>query len=439
MASSRPPRRDSSVKRRPRRYASKVRRCRSQRIALRAPLTRLAMTHPQPAFRAPQNPAHERGGLLAREPLGELHGLADGDVGGDVIHGAHLVEREPQDGAVHRAHPVHGPPDRDLREQPVQVLFLALHFPRQPHGVLLEIPPVAPPALERRLDGNLVNVALVENEKRLLAGPPAAQSSDPREVLVRARVHPHPVADVHKERHLHHEAGLQSGGLAPPGGRVALEAWVGLGDLQVHMRGGLDAYHLAVRREHADRAVGHDVPARLPDGLHGDRELVVGLRVHEVEKVPVPVEVGHRAGLGPDALELLPRPEGLLDHRPRVYVAQPRPDERAPLARLDVLEIEDGEPFSIHPNGTTVPELVGGYHAENSPSKSLGVAIQRTANPVRRRDIIAQISGRLSSRRCPYRPKCYRTAARYPEAPIPATFAFNTGETTETCLHRSSL
>src|SRR5918998_561257 len=169
MASSRPPRRDSSVKRRPRRYASKVRRCRSQRIALRAPLTRLAMPHPHP---------------------------------------------------VHRAHPVHGPPDGDLREQRVQVLLLALYPPGQPQGVLLEVAPIRAPPLERRPDGTLVDVALVENEKRLLAGPPPAQSSDPREVLVRARVHPHPVADAHEERHLHYNPSLQSGGRGCPPGPV---------------------------------------------------------------------------------------------------------------------------------------------------------------------------------------------------------------------------
>src|SRR3712207_7855023 len=38
--------------------------------------------------------------------------IFDGDVGGHVLHKEHLVERQPQDRAVHGAHPVHGPPDR---------------------------------------------------------------------------------------------------------------------------------------------------------------------------------------------------------------------------------------------------------------------------------------------------------------------------------------
>src|SRR5215210_7454324 len=38
-----------------------------------------------------------------------------------------------------------------------------------------------------------------------------------------------------------------------------------------------------------------------------------------------------------------------------------------------------------------------------------------------------------------HRPRMYRLAARYPEAPIPATVASTTGETTETRLQPSSL
>src|SRR3712207_7453967 len=51
----------------------------------------------------------------------------------------------------------------------------------------------------------------------------------------------------------------------------------------------------------------------------------VGLGVHEVEEIPIPIEVRHRSGLGPHALELLPSPEGLLYDPSGIDVAQPRP------------------------------------------------------------------------------------------------------------------
>src|SRR3712207_5115483 len=93
----------------------------------------------------------------------------------------------------------------------------------------------------------------------------------------------------------------------------------------------------------------------------------VGLGVHEVEEIPIPIEVRHRSGLGPHALELLPSPEGLLYDPSGIDVAQPRPDERAPLAWLDVLEIKDREPLAVYPDGAAVLELVGGYHARLLP------------------------------------------------------------------------
>src|SRR5215210_5664201 len=104
MASSRRLRRDSPVKRNSLRYSSKVRLCCSQRSWLRVPLASLAMTHlaVDASLCAPQDAAHEGGGLLARVPPGELHGLVDGDLGGHVLDEEHLVERQPQDRAVHR-------------------------------------------------------------------------------------------------------------------------------------------------------------------------------------------------------------------------------------------------------------------------------------------------------------------------------------------------
>src|SRR5215212_11442330 len=71
---------------------------------------------------------------------------------------------------------------------------------------------------------------------------------DPRQVLVGAGVHAYPVADVNEERHLHHDPGLQGGGLVSARGRVTLEAGVGLGDPEVHMRQRLHAYDLAIGR-----------------------------------------------------------------------------------------------------------------------------------------------------------------------------------------------
>src|SRR3712207_9453700 len=98
---------------------------------------------------------------------------------------------------------MYGPPDRNLREHRVQVLLLPLDPPRQPDGVVLEVPPVRAPAFPRRLDGATVDVALVQHEKGLLARSPPAQGSNPPQVLVRPRLPPHAVTHVDDEPHLH--------------------------------------------------------------------------------------------------------------------------------------------------------------------------------------------------------------------------------------------
>src|SRR5688500_11212984 len=71
-----------------------------------------------------------------------------------------------------------------------------------------------------------------------------------------------------------------------------------------------------------------------------------------------------------------------------------------------------------------------------SPSKHLAATVRRTENRRRRRDIIAQIEARPSADQA-RRSRTYRTAARYPDAPIPATGASTAGEATDPRLRPS--
>src|SRR4028119_2265933 len=154
IASSKLARRGSPVNRKPCRYPSKARRCDSQRSPL---FNLLAMGYPamgQP-LRAAQHAPDKGGRLVAGEALRELDGLSHGHARGHVTDMEHLVEGEAQDRTLHRAHAVHRPPFRDLREQPVEGVPLRLHAAQQPHGVLLDVPPVLPPARHGRLQGPL--------------------------------------------------------------------------------------------------------------------------------------------------------------------------------------------------------------------------------------------------------------------------------------------
>ena len=75
------------------------------------------------------------------------------------------------------------------------------------------------------------------------------------------------------------------------------------------------------------------------DGL--DVELVVGLVVHEHERAALAVEVLHLALVDDRERDLLVGAEGALEHRAAGDLLELGAHERAALARLDVLELDD--------------------------------------------------------------------------------------------------
>ena len=98
------------------------------------------------------------------------------------------------------------------------------------------------------------------------------------------------------------------------------------------------------------------------DARLGDRELLVGLLVHEVRVGAVGVEELHLARLGADRAELLAGAERAVDHRAVGGAAQLRAHERPALAGLDVLELEDLEDRALDLDVVAVLELVRGDH-----------------------------------------------------------------------------
>ena len=118
----------------------------------------------------------------------------------------------------------------------------------------------------------------------------------------------------------------------------------------------------AVDEQHLHVVAGLQPAQGLGHRRLGDRQLVVGLRVHEVRVGPVRVEELHLAALGVDLPELLAGPEGPVDHGPVRGPPQPRAHERPALAGLDVLELEDLEDGAVHLDVVAVLELVGRDH-----------------------------------------------------------------------------
>ena len=76
----------------------------------------------------------------------------------------------------------------------------------------------------------------------------------------------------------------------------------------------------------------------------------------------VAVEELHPAVLGAHRTELLPRTEGAVDNRAIARPPKAGAHERAPLAGLDVLELEDLEDSAVDLDVIAVAELVRGEH-----------------------------------------------------------------------------
>jgi hypothetical protein len=76
---------------------------------------------------------------------------------------------------------------------------------------------------------------------------------------------------------------------------------------------------------------------------------------------PVRIEELHLASLRANVSELLAGAEGAVDHVAVARAAEFRAHERAALARLDVLELNDLEDRSVDVDVIPVLELIGAY------------------------------------------------------------------------------
>src|SRR4051794_3269334 len=184
-----------------------------------------------------------------------------------------------------------------------------------------------------------------------------------RHVLAGAGVHAHAVADVDEQRYAHRDARLERRRLVAAAGRgVAAEPRLGLGHGHLDGARHLHLGRTAVDVEDVDLLALEHPPELVGHLLLRDAELLVGLGVHEVRLAAVGVEVLEPPGLGAHRAELLAGAEGLVDRGAVGRPLQLRPDERAALARLDVLELDDLEDGPVHLDVGPVLELVGADH-----------------------------------------------------------------------------
>jgi hypothetical protein len=126
------------------------------------PVVLIGLAEPS-LLRSPQDAADELRRLIAGEALCELHGLAHGHLRGYVLNVEHLVERETHDRAIHCAHPVYRPTDRNLAEPLIEGFALPLHTTHERVRKLIEFTSVRAPTFQELVYRTLGNVALVKH------------------------------------------------------------------------------------------------------------------------------------------------------------------------------------------------------------------------------------------------------------------------------------
>jgi len=98
---------------------------------------------------------------------------------------------------------------------------------------------------------------------------------------------------------------------------------------------------------------------RLTHGIGVGLNLLEGFRVHEVPVLAVVVEVLQILVQHVGRFHTLARLEGLLQHPPRLQVAQLHPVEGLPLARLDKFVFDDDAGIAVEKELESAPKFVG--------------------------------------------------------------------------------
>src|SRR3990172_289176 len=195
--------------------------------------------------------------------------------------------------------------------------------------------------------------------RRAPRGAPPDGSLRSLDVLAAPRIDLDPLPRLHEQGHLHDEAGLEGRRLEGARDPIPLHPRLGLGHGEYDRRRKLDRQRDAlVRRDGRGGALGQ--VARHPSG---DRprhvHLLVRLEVHEDQIVALAVKELLLAPLEVRVSDALVGAEGPLQYRAGLHVAQLRPNERAALAGLHMLELQHREQRAAEIQGHTVLQVVG--------------------------------------------------------------------------------
>ena len=98
--------------------------------------------------------------------------------------------------------------------------------------------------------------------------------------------------------------------------------------------------------------------------------LIISLRIHEMEQISVAVQILHVHTVNPRCREFLRRAESLLNHASVDDILQLRPDEGCSFTGFNVLKLNYLINIAFKLNGNTISEIACRYHINNPPKLS---------------------------------------------------------------------
>jgi len=183
-----------------------------------------------------------------------------------------------------------------------------------------------------------------------------------------------PLVEIHRD--LDDGTGLDGCGLGATLNGITLETGVRLGNLDLDEHRGLDAEKLGVGIQEQAVVVLLEPLGVVTDEVDVNGNLLEGLVVHEVVRGAVVVEVLHLLGDELHALELRTSVAGLVDGTAGLEVLDLVADERATLARLDVLELDNGVVLAVDLETHAVLEVRGADGCHWSLFSLVALAVQ---------------------------------------------------------------
>ena len=160
-------------------------------------------------------------------------------------------------------------------------------------------------------------------------------------IFDRPRINPDYIPLVDEEGYIYGCPGLELCRFRPPSSGIPFNAGDSFSDLQVDNDWQIYGNRFSsVKEDFDDLSLLKEFSA-FPDNVTFERYLFVRLPIHKDKCLPLSVDVLVLSSVNAHDINSFSRAEAVLDHFPGFQALELRPNESPPIARVDMLELDD--------------------------------------------------------------------------------------------------